>query len=156
MGKNGTFKDLRDLSFTVDTLTEELRRLKGGPLVKEMIQHFDAFATSTDTSNEMKVYIYSGHDTTVAPILHTLGVFNGLAPPYSSMIIFELFEEKGLQVKISYKNTTDVAFPLILPGCTELCPLEEFIALTSNMRPTNVKEECGLNSGSDPAIQKVT
>ena len=29
------------------------------------------------------------------------------------------------------------------------------LALTSNMRPTNVKEECGLNSGSDPAIQKV-
>ena len=50
---DGTFKDLRDLSFTVDTLTEELKRLKGGPLVKEMIQHFDTIATSKDTSNQM-------------------------------------------------------------------------------------------------------
>ena len=45
-----------------------------------------------------KLYMYSGHDTTVAPILHTLGIFNGFAPPYSSMIIFELFEQEGLQV----------------------------------------------------------
>ena len=44
--------------------------------------------------------MYSGHDTTVAPILHTLGVFNGIAPPYASMIIFELFEGESLQVKI--------------------------------------------------------
>ena len=43
--------------------------------------------------------MYSGHDTTVAPILHTLGIFNGIAPPYSSMIIFEMLEQDGLQVK---------------------------------------------------------
>ena len=45
-----------------------------------------------------KLYMYSGHDTTVAPILHTLDIFNGIAPPYCSMIIFELFEQEGLQV----------------------------------------------------------
>ena len=50
---DGTFKDLRDLSFTVDTLTEELKRLKGGPLVKEMIQHFDSIASNHITSKEM-------------------------------------------------------------------------------------------------------
>ena len=144
--------------------------------------------------------MYSGHDTTVAPILHTLDIFNGIAPPYCSMIIFELFEQEGLQVnvivfsywnftrslwqvKISYKNTTETVFPLILPGCTELCPLEQFkgvlcishkaiveptsisklkfwldriiLALTSKLRPTNVKEECGLSPASDPAIQRV-
>ena len=142
---DGTFKDLRDLSFTVDTLTEELRRLKGGPLVKEMIQHFDAFATSTDTSNEMytnpcktsillatfiisrKVYIYSGHDTTVAPILHTLGVFNGLAPPYASAILVELLDTNGLHVKISYRNDSSPSpYPLTIPGCDHLCPLDKF------------------------------
>ena len=31
------------------------------------------------------------------------------------------------QVKVSYKNTTDTAFPLTLPGCTELCPIDKFI-----------------------------
>merc|ERR1719357_1275780 len=48
------------------------------------------------------------------------------------------------------------AFPLTLPRCTELCPIDKFIALTSNMRPENVQEECGLNPPSDPAVQRVT
>ena len=108
--------------------------------------------------------MYSGHDTTVAPILHTLDIFNGIAPPYCSMIIFELFEQEGLQVndnmlsfcllqskpfswqvKISYKNTTDIAFPLILPGCTELCPLEQFkgvlcIGHKAIVKPTSISK----------------
>ena len=115
-----------------------MKRLKGGPFLQLLVDHF----TSLQEGEEVKkLYMYSGHDTTVAPILHTLGIFNGIAPPYSSMIIFELFEQDGLQVeditcvfvnhawqvKISYKNTTDTAFPLFLPGCTELCPLKEFI-----------------------------
>ena len=49
---DGTFKKLRDLSFTVDTLNDELKRLKGGPLIKEMIQHFDVFSHSRNTSSE--------------------------------------------------------------------------------------------------------
>jgi len=158
--KNGTFKDLRDLSFTVDTLTEELRRLKGGPLVKEMIQHFDAFATSTDTSNEMKVYIYSGHDTTVAPILHTLGVFNGLAPPYASAILVELLDTNGLYVKISYRNDSSPSpYPLTIPGCDHLCPLDKFKVLTQKIIPGDILEECGVGSegaAHDKTVQRVT
>ena len=50
---DGKFKYLRDLSFTVDTLTDELKRLKGGPWVKEMIEHFDTIAHSNDASSEM-------------------------------------------------------------------------------------------------------
>ena len=113
--------------------------------MKEMIQHFDAFATSTDTSNEMyknpfkisillapfiisrKVYIYSGHDTTVAPILHTLGVFTGLAPPYASAILVELLDTNGLHVKLSYRNDSSPSpYPLTIPGCDNLCPLDKF------------------------------
>jgi len=158
--KNGTFKDLRDLSFTVDTLTEELKRLKGGPLVKEMIQHFDTIATSKDTSNQMKLYIYSGHDTTVAPILHTLGVFNGLAPPYASAILVELLDTNGLHVKISYRNdSSSSAFPLTIPGCNHLCPLEKFKVLTKKIIPGDILGECGVGSeedAHDKTVQRVT
>merc|ERR1712013_966792 len=131
------FKGLTDLSFTVDTFTDSMKRLKGGPFLQLLVEHY----TSLQKGEK---------------ILHTLGVFNGIAPPYASMIIFELFEGESLQVKVSYKNTTDIAFPLILPGCTELCPIDKFVALTSNMRPLNVQEECGLNPPSDPAVQRVT
>lgn len=160
------FKKLRDLSFTVDTFTHELKRLKGGPFVQELLDHFEAVRHpqppmgSMDKREEAeyqgrKLFIYSAHDTTVAPILHTLGVFNGLAPPYASMVIVELLErEAGLHVRLSYKNTTDSVFVLTLPGCQELCPLDTFKALTASIVPSNWREECGLPSIADPVVQR--
>ena len=63
----------------------------------------------------------------MAPILHTLGVFNGLAPPYASAILVELLDTNGLHVKISYRNDSSQApYPLTIPGCDHLCPLEKF------------------------------
>ena len=80
----------------MDAFTDPMKRLKGGPFLQLLVDHF----TSLQEGEEVKkLYMYSGHDTTVAPILHTLGIFNGIAPPYSSMIIFELFEQDGLQVE---------------------------------------------------------
>ena len=60
--------------------------------------------------------MYSGHDTTVAPILHTLDIFNGIAPPYCSMIIFELFEQEGLQVKANMFPFFFIAMLALLAG----------------------------------------
>ena len=37
------------------------------------------------------LYMYSGHDTSIATILGSLNMFNGLAPPYASALLFELF-----------------------------------------------------------------
>ena len=142
------FKQLRDLSFTVDTLTQELKRLKGGPLVKEMLSHWDQLQAGT-LDPEMKVFMYSGHDTTVAPLLHTLGVFNTIAPPYASLVLVELLDRgAGPLVKVSYRrvacnlyypdlkavncrnDSSLPPFPLTLPGCDHLCPLEQFRQLT--------------------------
>ena len=56
------------------------------------------------------LYVYSGHDTSIATILNSLKVFNGLAPPYASAVLFELFKrEEGKHfVRIAYKNDTEV------------------------------------------------
>lgn len=131
---DGKFKELRDLSFTVDTLTEELKRLKGGPWIKEVIEHTERLSDGPEVSPEVKVFMYSAHDTTVAPILHTLGVFNGLAPPYASLILMETFskpaansDKTDLYLRVSYHNETDrEPFVLALPGCQEMCPLQMF------------------------------
>lgn len=149
------FKQLRDLSFTVDTLTQELKRLKGGPLVKEMLSHWDQLQAGT-LDPEMKVFMYSGHDTTVAPLLHTLGVFNTIAPPYASLVLVELLDRgAGPLVKVSYRNDSSLPpFPLTLPGCDHLCPLEQFRQLTRPIVPGDILAECGL--GSSNRAQKVT
>ena len=151
---DGKFKELRDLSFTVDTLTDELKRLKGGPLVKEMIQHFDEVRQN---KTDMKVYMYSAHDTTVAPLLHTLNVFNSLAPPYASLVLVELLEREGLHVKLSYHNESGrPPYSLSLPGCEELCPLERFRSLTAQFIPGDILTECGVPARQDETMQRIT
>jgi len=154
---DGTFKKLRDLSFTVDTLTEELKRLKGGPWLKEIIAHSDAIARN-DNNDHVKLYIYSAHDTTVAPMLHTMGIFNGVAPPYASMIMVEMMEvqNQGLMIQVLYHNESGHdPYVMTIPGCQPLCPLDKFKHLTSRYIPDNILDECGLSVG-DSKIQQVT
>jgi len=152
----GKFKELRDLSFTVDTFNHEMKRLKGGPFVKEMVEHFDSVATHTMEPSNRKMFMYSAHDTTVAPVLHTLGVFNMIAPPYASMVVVELLDRAGLVVRVSYKNDSSVdPYVLTIPGCDQLCPLSKFKDLTYSVRPEDWREECGLKT-EDTAIAKVT
>jgi len=152
----GKFEELRDLSFTVDTFNQEMKRLKGGPFVKEMVEHFDSVADKSLTPPNRKVFMYSGHDTTVAPVLHTLGVFNMIAPPYASMVVVELLDRQGLVVRVSYKNdSSEQPHLLTIPGCTQLCPLHRFKDLTASIRPADWRAECGFTA-QDGAIQQVT
>ena len=152
----GKFEELRDLSFTVDTFTQEMKRLKGGPFVKEMVEHFDCVVDKTISPPDRKMFMYSAHDTTVAPVLHTLGVFNMIAPPYASMVVVELLDRQGLVVRVSYKNDSSAQpHVLTIPGCQQLCPLDRFKDLTASIRPADWRAECGLDT-EDQTVQKVT
>ena len=67
--------------------------------------------------------MYSGCDTTISYVLNTLDLFNGLAPPYVSLVMFELLYIHGWKVRISYRNDTSLdPYALTIPGCNELCP----------------------------------
>ncbi|CAN0030126.1 unnamed protein product, partial [Discosporangium mesarthrocarpum] len=43
----------------------------------------------------VKFFLYSGHDTVIAPVLASLGAFNCEWPPYASHVAFELWAPKG-------------------------------------------------------------
>jgi len=152
----GKFEELRDLSFTIDTFTHELKRLKGGPFLNELVGHIHQVKEGTLDPPDRKMFMYSGHDTTVAPILHTLGVFDIKAPPFASMIIIELFDRSGLFVRVSYRNSSNEP-PTILsiPGCDQLCPLKKFEDLTESVRPVNWRSECGLSDQDDGTVRQV-
>ena len=96
------------------------------------------------------MFLYAAHDDTVAMVMDTLGIFNGIAPPYCSTLIVELLDREGLkeivcpilfsdkqlnenvQVQFSYRNDSSLEpHPLTLPGCNQLCPLERFKGLGS-------------------------
>lgn len=95
------------------------------------------------------LWVYSGHDITIANLLSTWNLFNHKPPPYTSTILIELLRDESNQIGVSLflKNETDKIYPLILPTCTEFCNLYQFknilkdIILTKNQW----ENECQLD-----------
>lgn len=116
------------LSFATQTYTTELARLKMGPFFNEIITYF-----KNVTSRKMdlpKFRAYSAHDTTIANILNSMGVFEYHSPPYASTILFELRKRNNGRsyVNIFYKNTTEPR-QLHLKACDLNCDLADFVAV---------------------------
>jgi lysosomal acid phosphatase len=71
---------------------------------------------------ECRYVLYSGHDTTLLPVLSALGVPLNINPPYASHIDFELYSDNGqYTVEVFFNNE-----PLVLTGSDPVCTLEEF------------------------------
>ena len=64
-------KVLRDLSFQMTTWTNELKRLRSGPLIQDILDRAKNIATTQNSAGvtEPKMTMYSGHDTTLARYL---------------------------------------------------------------------------------------
>lgn len=60
-------------TFMLDTSTPFLAKIKGGFLLKEILDRFTNKSTST-LDPDRSFWVYSGHDTTICRILNTLGV----------------------------------------------------------------------------------
>jgi len=129
------------LSFYTQTMTPILKRLKSGPLVKQMITHMKLKVAGSLDKN---LWVYSAHDTTIANLLNTLGVFDIHRPPFTSCVLIELREVKGENVVlISYKNETNKEpHVFTIPGCTQLCPLDKFESLLAPVIPGDWDAEC--------------
>lgn len=60
-----------------------------GPLVQDMIKHMTE-KEKNQLSPNRSMWIYSAHDSTIASLLNTLGVFERQNPPYTAAVIVEL------------------------------------------------------------------
>uniref|UniRef100_A0AAY4B3V3 Lysosomal acid phosphatase n=1 Tax=Denticeps clupeoides TaxID=299321 RepID=A0AAY4B3V3_9TELE len=93
------------------------------------------------------------HDTTVVALQTALDVFNGLQPPYASCHMFELHQEDdgSFSVAMFYRNdSTKDPYPLTLPGCSQYCPLQDFMRLTKPVIPEDWQKEC---QAVDPSLR---
>lgn len=140
--------EISGLSFAVKTYTPTLARLKSGMLLKDILTHYDN-KTKGHLSPNRNLFIYSAHDTTVANILNTLGVFKTIGyhnPPYTASVLFELkkINEKYV-VQVFYKNTTDEPRLLELPNCGSSCPLNKMFEIYRDVLPVNYDDECTLS-----------
>uniref|UniRef100_A0A146M4M1 acid phosphatase n=1 Tax=Lygus hesperus TaxID=30085 RepID=A0A146M4M1_LYGHE len=135
------------LNFAKATWTPEMKRLKGGPLVKEMLSNMQKKVKGVLSEAGQNVTVFSAHDTTVANFLNTIGVFNMLPPPFASLVLVELRKTPKDEhvVMVHFKNTTDpdgVPYTLAIPGCTEACPIAQFETLLQPIIPLDWDSEC--------------
>lgn len=138
--------NLTELSYMYNVYTPELQKLKGGPFIKKMIDEQEERKLDAPPSAKRKLFMYTGHDSTVVNILAGLNVWEQQMPSYGIMAMFELVRDKTSQevgVQIYLRNsTTSGAVPLTIPGCEHFCPFEQFLEATRNVASVNLQEDC--------------
>ncbi|XP_071036793.1 lysosomal acid phosphatase isoform X2 [Parasteatoda tepidariorum] len=129
----------------------EIQYFRGGPLLGMIVDKMIG-KVSGDLA-ELKVQVYSAHDSTVAVILGCLNMVPTKLVPYAATLIFELYSEKESEkefVRLLYLNSTEPETAnqrpniLIMDGCQEYCPLDYFIKFTKKSIPKNWEKECQL------------
>ncbi|CAG7718142.1 unnamed protein product, partial [Allacma fusca] len=127
--------------WTIIVAQKEMKRLRGGPLVGDIMLNIERLVNENSRRKyrnpKAKLYLYSGHDSTIATFLGTLDVFDRQIPPYSSAVIFELHKEKDTEskpgdyfIEIHFRNETDrPPYKLEIPNCGNPCKLENFKSL---------------------------
>ncbi|KAG8196644.1 hypothetical protein JTE90_006554 [Oedothorax gibbosus] len=144
------FDELKDLSDFIlyqwsNTLAQQ--RLLSGPFLERILENMDNKISGKN--DQLKVHVYSAHDTNIATLLDALGVYQG-QPPYTACVLIELHDtQDGPAVRLLYRNPTtmqDISSisPVLLKlqGCGEFCPLEHFRQLAQPIIPEDWNKEC--------------
>lgn len=128
-------------AFAVMVSSDALKRKMGGNLLESMIADWEAKIAGTSSK---KMFIYSGHDTTVLGALGACNVWNPSDfPEYGMTAVFELRQNKqtgeyGVQVYVR-KEPESEPHLLTVPGCKSFCSLSELKTAVSNNLPTASK-----------------
>lgn len=96
---------LTDQSYIYNVYTSEMQKIKAGPFLQKMFTEMLEKRNDKLKPQERKMFIYTGHDTTVVNILSSLKIWKRQLPRYSIMTIFELHKNKDngeYYVEVSY------------------------------------------------------
>ncbi|XP_039284651.1 venom acid phosphatase Acph-1-like [Nilaparvata lugens] len=130
-------------AFSLFAYTPELRRIKGGPLLRTILEHL---TDKSNNSGKNQLYLYAAHDNTIANLLNALRVWKEHIPDYNAMILIELHQlnRNNLHaVKIFYRKSENHKLDeLKLSGCGEVCSLEEIQHLTRDVIATDSTKHC--------------
>lgn len=107
-----------------------------------------SFKQIIDKETSIRWWYYSGHDTTLVGFLMAIGIYDDSQPPFASSLIFELVEEYNEHyIKIIYNDQVKV-----IPGCSQLCPLQWFKEYLDQNLIKDVALEC--NKEDTVALEK--
>lgn len=146
----------QDLSFVWYAKPPLLQRLRAGSLAKEILGNMkEAIKQENSQRNQdqtdVRLHMYSTHDTLVASLLELLEVFDGKAPKYCATVLVELWQDIGsgnYTVKVNYLNY----FSMIIKELLSI-PLPEFETKYARKMPDDWSSECGRNVPKFPAFR---
>lgn len=128
--------DWEDVDFCWFPFDQASYRIGIGSFIGDMWQKaLDAM----NNENPFKWVMWSGHDSSLVPVLRAMGIFDGYWPPYASHLVWELWRKNGdYYVYLHYNGAT-----LTTPTCSAaMCPVKEFAAGISPIIPTDIYSEC--------------
>uniref|UniRef100_A0A1B6CBF9 Acid phosphatase n=2 Tax=Clastoptera arizonana TaxID=38151 RepID=A0A1B6CBF9_9HEMI len=127
------------------TYTPLLKRLYGGPLVGQMMQHMIEKQNGRIPKNKM--FLYSAHDLTLVNVWQAMGFKQLLKPEYGAAIIVELHLVEGqYEVQMQYINSSTSKSPtrLNIPQCNSPCRLDDFNRIMQPVIPVDWDQECQI------------
>ncbi|KAG0079712.1 hypothetical protein BGZ93_008713 [Podila epicladia] len=122
-------------------------RLGMGPLAKDIVDNFvtasqrtTVFRRASSTVPQFK--LYSGHDTTIAPLLGLLESTDMRWPPYASNLIFELWTAPSGERFVRIFHNGNVLQTTTKWCNLEWCPISQFVAHMNKYIPQDILDEC--------------
>ena len=112
-----------------------------GPFFQTLLDNMQAVISGN--APMPKFMLFSGHDTSVGPLLAALGVFDGTWPPYASHVSLELYVNSS--TKAAYVRTLYQGDVVVVPGCSDFCSFSTFSGILSRSIPTNYAQACKIH-----------
>ncbi|KAI4455065.1 acid phosphatase-related [Holotrichia oblita] len=138
--------ELTSLSFHLRAYNDILIKLKGGVLLKKIIDDWASKKDGTIKPDGRRMFVYGGHDSTIANLLSALKIFKPHVPDYTSTIILEFSRDRftgEYGIEVFYKMSVHHELQKMrIPNCDSFCLLKDFLRVTADVVPENWEKEC--------------
>ncbi|XP_031785785.1 venom acid phosphatase Acph-1 isoform X1 [Nasonia vitripennis] len=140
---HGPIINITLFQYLTDNYNTPLKRLNGGLFLRKMLNDLGVNKDGK-VEKKAKINLYSGHENNIGALLYALKVWKNVIPAYSSAVILEL-HKKGSQYFIKvvyYKGIPEEFEDQTIPGCSEYCPLEDFLRIVKDVLPDDIMDAC--------------
>lgn len=133
--------------------TEVMLKIRGGPLITEIVRNMEAKAANETNGEGKNFQIYSSHDLTILSLGRVLNVTAQIPqlPSHADTIMIELVDNEGgqeeLQVQTIYVDNSKAIpnlYALHVPGCGVQCSLTRFRQLVAPYLVDNLEDLCKI------------
>lgn len=129
------------------TETAFMKRIKGGPLITEII---DTMYNRKVKASDRTITIYSGHDVTLVNVMNAMQIIDQTTskPDFSAALAIELHQsldhEDEMDVKVYYYFNSEDKYPKVItvPGCDFPCRFEKFRFAMNALKVIDYEKLC--------------